>query len=52
VYDKAEYFDGNVFVRLTDSYRVGGSFQTVKQTFSDGVETRNNRIQGAIHFFF
>jgi hypothetical protein len=52
VYDKAEYFDGNVFVRLTDSYRIAGSFQTVKQTFSDRVETRNNRIQGAIHLFF
>jgi hypothetical protein len=52
VYDKAEYFDGNLFVRLGDSYRVAGSFQTVKQTFSDRIATRNNRIQGAIHLFF
>lgn len=52
VYDKAEYVDGNLFVRLTEDYRVAGSFQTVKQTFSDGVATRNNRIQGALHFTF
>jgi hypothetical protein len=52
VYDKAEYIDGNLFIRLTENYRIAGSFQTVKQTFSDRVETRNNRIQGAVHLFF
>lgn len=52
VYDKAEYFDGNLFVRITENYRVAGSFQSVKQTFSDLVVTRNNRIQGAVHLFF
>jgi hypothetical protein len=39
-------------VRLTVDFGVAGSFQTVEQTFSDGVATRNNRIQGAMHFFF
>ena len=52
VYDKATYFDANLFVRLTEDFRVAGSFQTVEQTFSDHVTTRNNRVQGAMHFFF
>jgi hypothetical protein len=52
VYDKAVYWDANLFLRLTEEFRVAGSFQTVEQTFSDHVSTRNNRIQGAMHFFF
>ena len=52
VYDKAVYWDANLFLRLTEEFRIAGSFQTVEQTFSDKVSTRNNRIQGAMHFFF
>lgn len=52
VYDKAVYWDANLFLRLTEEFRIAGSFQTVEQTFSDDVSTRNNRVQSAIHFFF
>jgi hypothetical protein len=52
VYVRAEYIDANLFVKLTEAFRVGLSFQTVKQTFSDGVWTRNHRSQAAVHFFF
>jgi hypothetical protein len=52
VYEKGEYFDANVFFALTESLRFSVSFQTLKQTFSDGVTARNNRSEGAVHFFF
>jgi hypothetical protein len=31
---------------------MGVSFQTVKQTFGDGVTARNNRLEFGSHLFF
>ncbi len=52
VYNLAEYFDGSLFVAATDSLQFGVSFQTVQQTFGDGVKARNNRSEFGAHFFF
>src|SRR6185503_15207416 len=52
VYEKAQYFDGNLFIGLSEAVQLGYSFQFVEQTFGDGVKARNYRNEGAVHFFF
>jgi hypothetical protein len=52
VYDKARYFDGNLFVAITDQLQAGYSFQFVEQTYGDNVTAKNYRNEGAVHFFF
>jgi hypothetical protein len=52
VYEQARYFDGNLFIGLSEAVQLGYSFQFVEQTFGDGVKARNYRNEGAVHFFF
>lgn len=52
VFEKAEYFDASLFVALTEAVQTGFSFQTVEQTFGDGVTARNNRLEFGSHLFF
>lgn len=52
VFSEARYVDGNVFVAVTPAIQLGYSFQVVQQTFGDGVEARNFRNEGGLHFFF
>ncbi len=52
VFDKATYIDGSLFVAVTEQLQAGVSFQTVEQTFGDGLKSRNNRAEFGAHFFF
>ncbi len=52
VYNLAEYVDASLFVAPTNALQFGVSFQTVQQTFGDGVKARNNRAEFGAHFFF
>jgi hypothetical protein len=52
VYSKSLYFDGSLFVALTDAIQMGFSFQNVRQTLGDGVKTQNYRSEFGMHMFF
>ncbi len=52
VWDKAQYFDGNVWWAMTPAVQVGLSFQHGEQTYGDGVVAKNNRGEGAFYLFF
>jgi hypothetical protein len=52
VFSASQYYDGNLFVTLTDALQAGYSFQAVEQTFGDNVKARNYRNEVALHFFF
>jgi hypothetical protein len=52
VYWKSEYYDGNLFIAITDNVHTGFSFQSVKQTLGDEVVARNYRSEFAMQMFF
>ena len=52
VWNKGTYIDGNLWAAITPALQIGLSFQTMSQTFGDGVKARNNRGEGACYFFF
>lgn len=52
VYSQSQYYDGNIFLAITDNLQTAYSFQTVQQTFGDGVSARNYRQEFAMHFFY
>ena len=52
VWDKAQYFDANVWWGVTPAVQVGLSFQHGEQTYGDGVVAKNNRGEGAFYVFF
>jgi hypothetical protein len=52
VYSKALYFDGSLFIALTDAVQMGFSLQNARQTLGDGVKTANYRSEFAMHMFF
>jgi hypothetical protein len=52
VYSKSRYYDGNVFVTLTDHFQAGYSFQAVEQTFGDNVKAKNYRNEIGLHLHF
>jgi hypothetical protein len=52
VYSRAEYYDANLFLGLTPALQTGISFQSVQQTFGDGVTARNYRSAFAMHLYF
>ena len=52
VWDKAQYFDANVWWAMTPAVQVGLSFQHGEQTYGDGVVAKNNRGEGAFYLFF
>jgi hypothetical protein len=51
VYKKARYFDANLFVEPTPATLVGASFQSTTQTYGDGAEPNNIRVQLSLLFF-
>ncbi|HVY32741.1 MAG TPA: hypothetical protein VHB79_39670 [Polyangiaceae bacterium] len=51
VYEKARYFDANLFVEPTPATLVGASFQSTTQTYGDGAEPNNIRVQLSLLFF-
>jgi hypothetical protein len=52
VWDKGQYIDGTIWWGITPAFVMALSFQTMSQTFGDGIEARNNRGEGAWYFFF
>ncbi len=52
VYSKSQYWDANLFVTLTDHFQMGYSFQSVEQTFGDGVKAKNLRNEIGLHLHF
>jgi hypothetical protein len=52
VWNKGNYLDGNIWISPTGPLVLGLSFQTVAQTFGDGVTARNYRGEGSCYFFF
>jgi hypothetical protein len=52
VYKRSSYFDGSLFMALTDAVQVGLALQKVKQTFGDGVQAENYRTAFAMTMFF
>ncbi|HTM43851.1 MAG TPA: hypothetical protein VL137_02790 [Polyangiaceae bacterium] len=49
---KSQYMDASLFFAWTEALQTGVGFQTVKQTYADGVEARDNRTELGMHFFF
>ncbi len=52
VWNKGTYFDGNLWVSVTQPLLIGLSFQSVSQTFGDRITARNYRGEGSCYFFF
>lgn len=52
IFDKARYFDANVYAAVTPAVQLGLSFQRTEQTFGDGVDHSNHRTEGGVRFFF
>jgi hypothetical protein len=52
VYTRSRYYDGNLFIAITDAIQVGFSFQQIDQLLADGVKTQNRRTEFGMHMFF
>ena len=52
VFEKSEYYDGNLFIGVSPAVQFGLSFQTTKQTYADDETTTNYRSELSSHFFF
>lgn len=52
VYSKSRYWDANLFITVTDHFQFGYSFQSVEQTFGDGVKAKNYRNEVGLHLHF
>jgi hypothetical protein len=51
VFDAAWYADGNLFIDITPSVRVGLSFQRVTQALADGTSVHNDRFEATFLYF-
>jgi hypothetical protein len=52
VYTRSRYYDGNLFIAITDQIQMGFSFQQIDQLLGDGVQTQNRRTEFGMHMFF
>jgi hypothetical protein len=52
IYTISKYYDGSLFVAITDAIQMGASFQVVQQTLGDGVKAQNYRSEFGMHMFF
>jgi hypothetical protein len=52
VYTRSRYYDGNLFIAITDAIQMGFSFQQIDQVLGDGVKTQNRRTEFGMHMFF
>jgi hypothetical protein len=52
VYKHAWYYDGSLFIALTDAIQIAGSFQVSRQTLGDDVQTQNYRSEFGMMMFF
>jgi hypothetical protein len=52
VWSKGQYIDGTAWWSITPAFQMALSYQTMAQTFGDGVIARNNRVQAGWWFFF
>ncbi len=51
-FNKSQWFDANVFFDVTPAFRVGASYQYVKQTFCDDATAQNHRYEGTFLYVF
>jgi hypothetical protein len=51
VFTSSWYVDGNIFVDVTPSTRVGLSYQRVEQTLADGTTVHNDRFESTFLYF-
>jgi hypothetical protein len=52
LYTHAWYYDGSLFVAITDAIQMGVSFSRIDQTLGDGIKTQNYRTSFGTHMFF
>jgi hypothetical protein len=52
IYDHAWYYDGSLFVAITDAIQMGVALQRIDQRLGDGVKTQNYRTEFGMHMFF
>jgi hypothetical protein len=52
VWNKGQYIDGTLWWSITPAFQMAVSYQTMTQTYGDGVIARNNRVQAGWWFFF
>lgn len=52
VFDKQDWFDGNLFVDATANARFGVEFSRTQQTYVDGTEADDNRVQLSAFLLF
>jgi hypothetical protein len=52
IFTHAWYYDGSLFVAITDQIQVGVAVQWTKQEFGDGVTATNLRSELGLHMFF
>jgi hypothetical protein len=52
VFDKQDWFDGNVFFDATANTRFGLEFSRTQQTYVDGVDAHDNRVQFSAFLLF
>jgi predicted porin len=52
VMKKSQYFEAVVLGDITPAVRAGAAFQRIWQTRGDNMETKNNRVELSVYFFF
>jgi hypothetical protein len=52
VYTHSKYYDGSLFVAITDAIQMGVSLSRIDQTLGDGVPVQNYRTSFATQMFF
>ncbi|MDB4981189.1 MAG: hypothetical protein JWM82_1941 [Myxococcales bacterium] len=52
VYNHSKYYDGSLFVAITDAIQMGVSISRIDQTLGDGVPVQNYRTSFATQMFF
>jgi outer membrane biosynthesis protein TonB len=52
VMKKSQFFEAVVLGDITPAVRAGVAWQRLWQTLGDGVQTRNNRLELSVYFFF
>lgn len=52
VWDRQTWLNGNIFADITSAVRLGVSLDVTRQTYVDGVDATNYRVQGSGFFIF
>ena len=52
VFNASTWYDGNLFIDVTPAVRLGAEFAVFDQTYVDGVDAKNYRVQGSAFYIF